>query len=88
MSLTNTKIADLDKETRDGLYVYLISKIHSPDTIRKEKQRDKLIDSNVYMDIINELLHPLIASEVELVYSKPENKKVKKLKAKKVKFEN
>ena len=45
MPLTEKKISDLNKETRDGLYIYLMGKIYNPDTIRKEKQREELIDS-------------------------------------------
>lgn len=69
MPLTEKKINDLNKETRDGLYIYLMGKIYNPDTIRKEKQREELIDSAVFIDIISELLEPLIKQDIELVYS-------------------
>ena len=69
MPLTEKKISDLNKETRDGLYIYLMGKIYNPDTIRKEKQREELIDSAVFIDIISELLEPLIKLDIELVYS-------------------
>jgi len=69
MPLTEKKISDLNKETRDGLYIYLMGKIYNPDTIRKEKQREELIDSAVFIDIISELLEPLIKQDIELVYS-------------------
>ena len=69
MPLTEKKISDLNKETRDGLYIYLMGKIYNPDTIRKEKQREELIDSAVFIDINSELLEPLIKQDIELVYS-------------------
>jgi len=85
MPLTEKKISDLNKETRDGLYIYLIGKIYNSDTIRKEKQREELIDSAVFIDIISELLEPLIKQDIELVYSSDIDNATK-VKVKKVNF--
>ncbi len=85
MPLTEKKINDLNKETRDGLYIYLMGKIYNPDTIRKEKQREELIDSAVFIDIISELLEPLIKQDIELVYSSDIDNATK-VKVKKVNF--
>jgi len=85
MPLTEKKISDLNKETRDGLYIYLMGKIYNPDTIRKEKQREELIDSAVFIDIISELLEPLIKQDIELVYSSDIDNATK-VKVKKVNF--
>ena len=86
MPLTEKKISDLNKETRDGLYIYLMGKIYNPDTIRKEKQREELIDSAVFIDIISELLEPLIKQDIELVYSSDIDNATK-VKVKKVNFQ-
>lgn len=85
MPLTEKKINDLNKETRDGLYIYLMGKIYNSDTIRKEKQREELIDSAVFIDIISELLEPLIKQDIELVYSSDIDNATK-VKVKKVNF--
>jgi len=85
MPLTEKKISDLNKETRDGLYIYLMGKIYNSDTIRKEKQREELIDSAVFIDIISELLEPLIKQDIELVYSSDIHNATK-VKVKKVNF--
>ncbi len=85
MPLTEKKISDLNKETRDGLYIYLMGKIYNSDTIRKEKQREELIDSAVFIDIISELLEPLIKQDIELVYSSDIDNATK-VKVKKVNF--
>jgi hypothetical protein len=60
MPITDKKVSDLDYDTRKKIYVYLHNKCFIPDTLRKEKQREELIDSAVLFDVINELLFPLI----------------------------
>ena len=88
MPLTDTTIKSLDEQTRKDLYIYLFSKIHQSETIRKEKHREKIIDGEAYIDIVNELLLPLTAKPnvPELIYSR-DLEKAKNIRVKKVNFQ-
>jgi len=88
MPLTDTTIKSLDEQTRKELFCYIHSKLYQTETIRKEKHREKIIDGEAYIDIVNELLLPLTAKPnvPELIYSR-DLEKAKNIRVKKVNFQ-